>query len=271
LGNLNRMPELAEVEYYRKQWTPGIGQTVAVVRLHAEKRIFRGVDPAALAKHLPGQRLERSQTHGKQMSFVFGGQHWLGVHLGMTGKTAAQDADYRPAKHDHLVIEMSSGLKLIFSDPRLFGRIHYTRSQAPPAWWAELPPEILSEGFTEVRMQQFLQRRAKAPIKAVLLMQETFPGIGNWMADEILYQCRINPNRQSGSLSCKESESLYKTVKYVSREALRIIGTDWGDLPDSWLFNHRWKDGGICPKTGGKLLREKIGGRTTCWSPSWQG
>lgn len=265
------MPELAEVEYYLKQWSPGVGQVVADVRLHADKRIFRDVDTRALKKQLKGLALDRSERHGKQMCFIFGGQHWLGVHLGMTGKTSTQDVGYKTAKHDHLVLQMQSGLKLVYTDPRLFGRIRYARSKTPPGWWADLPPENLSDTFTKEVLQTFLQRRAKSPIKAVLLMQEAFPGIGNWMADEILWRARIHPAIRAGQLDPKQVTALYKRLREVCRDALRVIGTDWSTPPKSWLFNHRWKDGGTCPKTGSALLREKIGGRTTCWSPEWQG
>lgn len=265
------MPELAEVEYYCNQWSLGIGQTVAAVRLHGSKRIFRGVDTAALGDGLAEQVLKCSATHGKQMCFVFGDRHWLGVHLGMTGRTSVRDAGCAPSKHDHLVIEFLSGLNLVFNDPRLFGRIHYTMSKAPPGWWSNLPPEILSEDFTEELMQRFLQRRARAPIKSVLLMQEAFPGIGNWMADEILWRVRLHPATRAGAIKPKQRRELYDRIREVCRDALEVIGTDWSSPPDDWLFNHRWKDGGKCPKTGGELLRQTIGGRTTCWSPDWQG
>jgi len=42
------------------------------------------------------------------------------------------------------------------------------------------------------------------------------------------------------------------------------------NIPDTWLFNHRWAGGGRCPRTGVPLVREEIGGRTTCWSPGRQ-
>jgi len=264
------MPELAEVEYYRKQWSPGMGQVVTSVRLNAGKRIFRDVDTDALIKGLKGQTLESSASHGKRMCFIFGQRHWLGVHLGMTGRTSAQEADYRPSKHDHLIIRMKSGLKLVFSDPRVFGRIHYARSKTAPDWWSGLPPELLSDDFTEARMAEFLKRRARAPIKSVLLMQQTFPGIGNWMADEILWRARLHPATASGKIGARRQKELYHRIREVCRDALEVIGTDWSTPPDSWLFNHRWKDGGLCPETGCQLVREKIGGRTTCWSPKWQ-
>jgi len=264
------MPELAEVEFYRKQWLSGIGQTVSAVALHAEKRIFRAEDTMALAMGLKGQVLNRSEAHGKQMLFVFGEVHWLGVHLGMTGKMTSHDQNYLPLKHDHLVIGMESGRQLVFSDPRLFGRIRYARSQGPPAWWRQLPPQMLTDAFKLESMTQFLMRRAKSPIKGVLLMQQTFPGIGNWMADEILWRCRIHPATRAGQIGPKKRKELFDTIRQVCADAMKVIGTNWGKPPDDWLFNHRWKDGGRCPATGKLLLREKIAGRTTCWSPAWQ-
>jgi formamidopyrimidine-DNA glycosylase len=59
-------------------------------------------------------------------------------------------------------------------------------------------------------------------------------------------------------------------LQEVCRDAMRVIAPDWSRPPEDWLFNHRWRDGGICPRTGRPLQREPIGGRTTCWSPAWQ-
>lgn len=264
------MPELAEVEYYRKQWLPAQGLAVEAVHLNASKRVFRGVDVEALQRDLVGQVFTQSEAHGKQMCFRFSGKHWLGVHLGMTGKTRILEPGETPAKHDHLVLWMEDDRRLAFSDARMFGRILYANTEAGPAWWAMRPPSILSDGFTFERMDAFLSRRAKSPVKAVLLMQETFPGIGNWMADEILWRSRILPMKRCGEISVRKSKDLYEYTREVCADAIRVIGTDWDDPPDNWLFNHRWKDGGHCPQTGKPLKRAQVGGRTTCWSPIWQ-
>lgn len=264
------MPELAEVEYYRKQWMPAQGEAVASVLMHQEKRIFRGVDTAALKRNIVGQELSSSATHGKQMCFRFGEKNWLGAHLGMTGKMHIIDRNEPLKKHDHLVIQMVNGAKLVFTDPRMFGRILYAKTASTPEWWSGLPPQILSGAFTQEYFNTFLERRAKSSIKAVLLMQETFPGLGNWMVDEILWRTRIHPATQPGKIGKQKRIELYAQIREVCQDALRVIGTDWGTPPDNWLFNHRWKDGGHCPKSGVALKREQIGGRTTCWSPKWQ-
>jgi len=112
----------------------------------------------------------------------------------------------------------------------------------------------------------------------VLLMQERFPGIGNWMADEILWRAAIHPRRLAGTLTPAEIRALWRESRRVCRLALETIAGRGNDVPsalnvrirDSWLFNHRWEDGGRCPRTGARLVREQVGGRTTCWSPARQ-
>ena len=268
------MPELAEVEYFRSRWNPGLGQKIEAVEVHAAKRIFRGIEMKRLVNALPGATLERSEARGKQMLFVAKARTgksraWLGIHLGMTGKLKVEKPDFEPEKHDHLALKQAKQT-LVFQDARMFGRILFAESVEEPAWWAKIAPDLLSPAFTEKTLGEFLQRRKKAPIKAVLLMQERFPGIGNWMADEILWRAAIHPKAAAGTLKPAQVRALYREIRWVCREALRIIGKTWDDPPKSWLFPHRWQKGGTCPRTGAKLQHATIGGRTTCWSPARQ-
>ena len=85
------MPELAEVEYFRRRWQPGVGRKVAKVFLNPKARIGRGVDAKAMSKALTGAKLIESFAAAKQMAFRFSGNVWLGVHLGMTGRLEAGD------------------------------------------------------------------------------------------------------------------------------------------------------------------------------------
>jgi len=263
------MPELAEVEFYRKQWGRGLKQKILSVQLNAAKKIFRGTNAAALRKTLRGSTLLGSETHGKQMLFRFSKGAWLGVHLGMTGKLRVEPAGTVALKHDHLVLRQKRH-SLVFSDPRQFGRILFHRGEDQPPWWRDRPAEVLSRAFTQTLMDQFLSRHGRAPIKAVLLLQSGFPGIGNWMADEILWQSKIHPGRPVGKMGPAEIKKLHAKIQSVSRIALRTVGKNDGDLPKSWLFHHRWEKGGHCPVDGSALCRGELGGRTTCWCPSCQ-
>ena len=263
------MPELAEVRYFSRRWLPGLGRKVRKVHLHTGKRVFRGTRTAALSRSLVGQPLGKIQTHGKQMMFRFGKDRWLGVHLGMTGRLSAKSATHLPSKHEHLIL-YTSRHALVFEDPRLFGRIRFDRSPRPPSWWSSLPPDLFSRDFSASRLQEIFQRRARAPLKPLLLLQDFFPGIGNWMADEILWQARLDPRTPAGSVPRPRIVRLHGIIRKVAREALARIGRNWSDPPRSWLFLHRWSDGGQCPRCRRRLIRRPVGGRTTCWCPTCQ-
>jgi formamidopyrimidine-DNA glycosylase len=264
------VPELAEVDFFRRRWDAGLGAVVKRVETHPAARVFRGCDVAALTRRLRAARLTTSHAHGKQMLFGFSRGAWLGVHLGMTGELRVEPPSYRSTKHDHLMLRQSEHT-LVFADARMFGRIRFDLSApGPPAWWRELPPAVLSKESTVHRLTDQLRRRTKSPIKAVLLDQRTFPGIGNWMADEILWRVRLHPLTSAGKLSDPQIRRLWTTVRWVARRALDIIGPDWDDLPSSWLFQHRWGVDRKCPRCGAALVRVAAAGRTTCYCPKCQ-
>ena len=267
------MPELAEVDFFRKRWNPGLGPKIERVLLHEKAGVFKTCDPVQLKKHLTSATLLSSEAAAKQMLFHASGDGWLGIHLGMTGELSVQPADYIPLKRDHLVL-VQRDRSLVFADFRMFGRIQFHVGSSAPDWWTDIAPAVLSDEFTVGAVTAFLRRRARTSIKAVLLMQERFPGIGNWMADEILWRAALHPKRLAGSLTPAEIKTLHRETRWVAEHALKIIGSAKGDTlidpPKTWLFPHRWENGGKCPKTDALLIREEVGGRTTCWSPARQ-
>jgi formamidopyrimidine-DNA glycosylase len=236
------------------------------VECHPPARIFRDCDLALLQQEIPGSQFRGSEAHGKQMLFRFS-RGFLWLHLGMTGELRTEESDFHPGRHDHLVLRLKRQA-LVFRDPRLFGGVRFFRSL--PGFWKELPVAVVAAEFDGKRLQLILQRAGKCPLKALLLRQEFFPGIGNWMADEILWRSRLHPAGRGCEISPRQAARLLREIKFVAQEALRIIAPDWSDPPQSWLFPHRWKDGGVCPRCRGGLWREAIGGRTTCWCPACQ-
>jgi formamidopyrimidine-DNA glycosylase len=279
------MPEFAEVAFFCRRWAVGRGERITAVLVHERAKVFRRSDAAALKRKLTGAKMLGAETAAKQMLFRFGGnalsraesRGWLGIHLGMSGELRVEPAGYGPQKHDHLVFAQKKR-SLVFTDPRMFGEVLFSAGPKPPVWWTKIAPPILSADFSVEAAAAFLRRRGRAPIKAVLLMQERFPGVGNWMADEILWRAAIHPKRLAGSLLPAEVRTLHRECRTVCRLALDRIAGVGGKLPpdlnvnipQSWLFWHRWEDGGRCPRTGAKLVRETVGGRTTCWSPARQ-
>ena len=263
------MPELAEVEFYRRQWDPGLGQKIVRVQLHAQKRIFRGSNTRALAHELTGSRYLRSFAWGKQMLFEFSGGNWIGIHLGMTGKLRVEASGFRPEKHDHLVL-FQTKRSLVFRDARLFGRVRFHHGKSAPPWWRAGGPDIASDDFDRNFFDAFLRRHARGPVKSVLLLQNGFAGIGNWMADEILWRAKVAPLTPAGTLTATQRARLFRETRFVASESLRIIGPAFADLPRDWLIHQKWKRAGVCPRHSTPLRKAIIGGRTTAWCSKCQ-
>ena len=263
------MPELAEVAYACSLWKPGMNKQIEKVYLNKSSRVFRDCDTEQLIRRITDSILKHSSTHGKQMLFQFSDNQWLGLHLGMTGSLSIGHSSYEPLKHDALVLHQSKA-SLIFKDPRQFGKVRLHLGKTSPSWWNDLPPSMLSNEFKKQMVVNALSRHAKRPVKALLLDQRYFQGMGNWMADEVLWRTGIHPASRCGEIKETAANVLFKQILFVAKGAMNSVGKRGGDPPKGWLFHARWKDGGVCPRTGKDLRREKIGGRTSCWCPYFQ-
>ena len=263
------MPELAEVAYACSQWKKGLGKKVVEIITHPTTRVYREEDRNQFAKDFLGSTISHSATHGKQMLFRFSKSRWLGLHLGMTGSLAIEDPNYLVSKYDALVLRQHKQT-LVFRDPRQFGRIRVHLGKEEPTWWSDLPVSMLDPKFDIEVIKFSLLRHAKRPIKAILLDQRYFQGMGNWMADEVLWRARIHPAQLGGKIKAPSQRKLFKEISFVVKGAMSSIARHGGDPPNGWLFHVRWKDGGSCPTTGKPLVRREIGGRTSCWCPEIQ-
>jgi formamidopyrimidine-DNA glycosylase len=263
------MPELAEVEYLRRRWDTGFRSRIIRVAAHSGKRVFRGTDVPAMERGLTGARLLDSEAHGKQMLFRFSGGASLVIHLGMSGLLRVEAATLLPGKHDHLVL-FQKERSLVYSDPRMFGRVRFALGKGDPEWWRSLPPAVVSPRFTRALLREQLHRWQRSAIKAVLLDQALFPGVGNWMADEILWQLKVHPATRAGELSASQEQDLWRISRAVCRRALKTIGLEGSEPPKNWLIHQRWQKGGRCSRDGALLDRGTIAGRTTAWCPVCQ-
>ena len=107
-------------------------------------------------------------------------------------------------------------------------------------------------------------------LKGLLLDQGFAAGVGNWIADEVLYQAGLDPRRRAGELSDAERARLRLKLRHVVRTAVRADARK-DRFPKSWLFHHRWGKNRDARTSRGELIEFlEIGGRTTAWVPSRQ-
>ena len=165
--------------------------------------------------------------------------------------TSSIDEEPHP-RWDRFVLEFEGGGRLALRDRRRLGRAVVMPDFSH---WDPMPRRS--------RAAEFRKRigRGRAPIKARLLDQTAISGVGNLLADEILWQARLHPRRRTGELSTEELDALRRVTRRVIRKAIRGGGAHVGEL-----IPHR-EEHGHCPRCGTALERATVGGRTTYWCP----
>src|SRR3954449_5471026 len=238
------MPELPEAERARQQIERVLDREIVAVD-DRDTYVCRPHAPGEIAAALVGRRLTKAHRRGKFLWVETDDGPELGLHLGMAGRIAV-DEDEAPRKWDRFGLEFAGGGRMALRDKRRLGR-------------AVIEPDFSHVGpdAAEVGRDEFRARigRGSAPLKARLLDQKAIAGVGNLLADEILWQARLSPRRPVGELSVEELDGLRRALRAAVRSAIRKGGAHTGAL-----IPHRERDG-HCPRDGTPLSRATIGGR----------
>lgn len=232
------MPELPEVETVRCGLAPVLeGQVIAQAEVNRPD--LRWPFPEHMAERLAGQKVERLRRRSKYILADLGSGETLLIHLGMSGRmTVSGDPLGRfvhehPAaqKHDHVVLHMESGARIIFNDPRRFGVMDLmpTRTADQHRLLAVLGPEPLGNDFHEGHLIAAFKGR-NTPVKTALLDQKIVAGLGNIYVCEVLYRAKIAPTRKIGKIAPKRVASLVPIIRQVLEEAIAAGGSSLRDF-----------------------------------------
>jgi formamidopyrimidine-DNA glycosylase len=278
------MPELPEVEAARAvAERVAAGRRIARVWCASDPIVFEAVSPARFRRALLGRRVSGVGRHGKHLWFELDRRPWPCLHFGMTGGLEAprvrgvklvssgkrSPVGAWPPPFTKLRLTFDDGGELAMSDPRRLGRIrlrHDPRAEPPIS---RLGFDALRDVPPPARFFELVRERA-APVKALLLDQSFAAGVGNWVADEVLYHARIAPHRPARSLSRDEARRLRAALARVIGTAV-AAGADSDRFPRTWLFHRRWgRQAGAITVRGEKIRHDIVAGRTTAWAPAIQ-
>jgi len=279
------MPELPEVETVRRTLERVLkGQRIVRAEVMPDEIMMFGVEPEVIQQAIEGRKVVAVGRHGKYWWLELDEKPWLYGHLGMSGwvrelgaptirlrehgKKPMEDEEGRP-RFLKLLLEAEDGRRVAFTDGRRLGRLWLSSDPSKDKRMEKLGPDVLDELPSEKQLKAILAKR-KAPIKALLLDQKLFAGVGNWIADEALYQARVSPKRLGNELSSAQVRALRKALEEVVGTAVEL-GADKEKFPESWLFHVRWGGAKGHEMIEGKpIVRETVGGRTTAWVPKIQ-
>ena len=270
------MPELPEVEtvarYLRARVTDA---RITVVRVVPHEKW-------ASAATAHGRQLTDIRRRGKHLLLDLDDGNTLAIHLGMTGVVDLEIAPPRmpgPNLHERLALRMrtSDGARwlLRLTDARGFGHaIVAPRTRDGEVELAALHsmgPEPL-DGWTWQHLARACARR-NGPIKAALLDQSVVAGIGNYLADEILYAARVHPARSANTLSTRKLRTLHEKAVAIITKAVDAGGATISDYrhPDGSSGEAQFgllaygREGEPCVRCGRPMSKTVVAGRGTTY------
>lgn len=281
------MPELPEVQTVVSQLAKKItGKRIASFWSDWEKQVKPGLKK--LSKLAVGGVVLGARRMGKHIVIDLDNNFSLVIHLKMSGHLLYKDAANRTAKEwndpmncfIHHRIDFMDGSWMDFSDLRKFGwidcvatsEVENTRSIAV------LGRDALARECDLDFFQNLLKANSHKRIAALLLEQDKIAGIGNIYRSEILYRAGIRPLRIVRRITKAERAILFRSMKIVLREAVRLRGTTDGDFRDTagkpggfqrTLYVYG-REGLHCKRCDTIVIRKKIGQRSVFYCPACQ-
>jgi formamidopyrimidine-DNA glycosylase len=260
------MPELPEVEAYRRLAQAALHRRIADVQAPDAWFLKGGLDAAVMADALVGRAFVSARRIGKVLLLdTSESGPVLGLRFGMTGRllvdgrAGVDQLVYASLREesawDRFGVVFADGGSLRLRDPRRLGGVFLDLDES------RLGPDVAGLGPAGLRDAL---AGSTIPVKARLMDQARLAGVGNLTADEALWRAGVDPRRPAGSLSAAELRRLHRHLRRTVDELVDRGGSHTGDLMAART------PGGTCPRDGTPLSRATVGGRTTWWCPTHQ-
>lgn len=283
------MPELPEVQTIIDDLNKKIkGDTITGFWTDWKKTIRMPVE--TFTKEIKGRKILGASRIGKNIFLNLSGAKTIYIHLKMMGhllvkekgKKKINGVDYFSEKvnqYIHHIFYLKSGRTLEFSDLRKFGKIVLadTDKIGEIGEIKSLGVDAMSQEFTLEKIGEILDKR-KTKIKLLLMDQTLIAGIGNIYISEILFEAGILPTRPADKISPIEREKLYRAIKKVLAQGIKLRGTSDSDYRDTAgapgnfqkVLKVYRRTGKRCGKCGTIVQRIKLGQRGTFFCPVCQ-
>lgn len=256
------MPEAAEVEQVRRGLLFLEGQTLQDIWATEKMGVWGFED------EIIGKKLISVMRQGKLLGFDFG-DTTLTSHLRMTGRWLLGE---KKDKSTRAILRFSKDT-VTFQDPRGFGTMDLRDSAR---WDDGLGPDLLSLPPSWLPPEKV--QNSKRSTKAVLLDQSVVAGVGNYLADETLWQNKVSPNRIAQENTEKEWQGLYQGAKNLALCTLEsggvslrdYVGVDGQEGEGEDLLQVYGRSEEPCLRCGDPLAKTKVAGRGTTFCPSCQ-
>ena len=246
-----------------------------IVRVELRRPDLRTPFPRRFAQRLAGATTLALTRRAKYLLAGLSSGDSLLMHLGMSGSfnvTGENASD----PHDHVVFHLSSGVAVVFNDPRRFGFMDLARTDRldrHPSLKG-LGPEPLSDTFDAAALARACAGK-RTPLKSALLDQQVVAGLGNIYAVEALHVAGLSPQRQASTIATPGGEPrdsarrLASAIKQVLGEAIdRQTAVRY--RRERFRVYDRERERCRRPRCAGVIRRRTQAGRSTFYCPVCQ-
>lgn len=273
------MPELPEIETIRRILKPQlVGKMIASVEVN-NAQVIAYPDEQSFVGKLTGLTFADIDRRGKYLILIMESGDRMVVHLRMTGQLLVTPPDFEMEKHTHLVLNLSDGNEVRYTDVRRFGRFWLLDKGQEDAitGMSKLGIEPLDPKLTGAWLRGRIGKRKKT-IKEILHDQSVIAGIGNIYSDEILSSAGIYPGEKCVNLEDQDWDKLAAAIPEIIKwgiaedhmtpdEYLHGKGKEYRNMPDLRVYG---RAGQPCKKCGTVIEKVVIGGRSSCYCPKCQ-
>ena len=261
------MPEAPDLQVLREYIAPRvIGETIVAANL-LRPLVLRNLVPEPFVDHIPGRSIEHLERKGKLIIFALSGDFSLVISPMLTGETSLVVPGRRVLKSTVVVLVLSSGSELRYTDPKRMGQIYYVASHDVDEITriADQGSDVLDEPLEYSAFEEAL-KHFRGEIKGVLTRGQLVAGIGNAYADEVLWHAGIYPFRKVSKLTKSDIQRLHAATYQVPEQAvIKLRETFRQNHPrkERRFLSVHGKAGDECPNCGSIISSIKSRQRDT--------
>ncbi len=182
-----------------------------------------------------------------------------------------------PSKHQ-LLIELNDGSTLVCTVQMYGAVLAFIHGEYDNKYYlvAKEKPQPLTGIFDRAYFDTLrADGTDKLSSKAFLATKQRIPGLGNGVLQDILFHAGVHPKRRMGTLTEKELEGMFRSVKDTLVEMTRLNGRDtekdlFGNAGGYRTILSRNTVGKPCPVCGAEIQKAAYLGGAVYWCPVCQ-